>query len=71
MVRKNIDFNTQERNRANNDLEKDFYKLLKNAFYGKTMKNVRKRICIDIIKKDNEKINKQQSKLSFNGIHKS
>ena len=30
-----ISFNTRRRNRANNDFEKDFYKLLNNAFYGK------------------------------------
>ena len=36
-----ISFNTQKRNQAVNDFEKDFYKLLKNAFYGKTLENVR------------------------------
>ena len=43
-----------------------------NSFYGKTMENIRKRCKIELIKKDdNEKIVKQQSKLTFNGIHKS
>ena len=52
--------------------EKDFYKLLSNAFYGKTMENVRNRYKIQIIKKDDaDKIIKKQSKLKFNGIHKS
>ena len=67
-----INFNTQKRIQAVNDFEKDFYKLLNNAFYGKTMENVRNRLKIKFVKKDDysEKI-KQQSKLTFNGIHKS
>ena len=69
---KYINFNTQKRNKAKNDFEKDFYKLLNNAFYGKTMENVRNRLKIKFIKKDDHKeILKQQSKLTFNGIHKS
>ena len=67
-----INFNTQKKNQAVNDFEKDFYKLLNNAFYGQTMDNVSKRCTIDFIKKDEiDKIIKQQSQLTFNGIHKS
>ena len=51
-LEKDINFNTQKRNKAKNDFEKDFYKLLKNAFYGKTMENVRNRLKIKFIKKD-------------------
>ena len=70
-LEKYISFNTQKRNKAKNDFEKDFYKLLNNAFYGKTMENVRNRLKIKFIKKDDHKeIIKQQSKLIFNGIHK-
>ena len=72
LLEKYISFNTQKRNKAKNDFEKDFYKLLNNAFYGKTMENVRNRLKIKFIKKDDHKqIIKQQSKLTFNGIHKS
>ena len=46
---KSITFNTQKRNQAVNDFEKDSYKLLNNAFHGKTMKNVRNRCTIDFI----------------------
>ena len=71
-LEKYISFNTQKRNKAKNDFEKDFYKLLNNTFYGKTMENVRNRLKIKYIKKDDHKeILKQQSKLTFNGIHKS
>ena len=69
---KYINFNTQKRNKAKNDFEKDFYKLLNNAFYGKTMENVRNRLKIKFIKKDDyREILRQQSKLTFSGIHKS
>ena len=71
-LEKYINFNTQKRNQAVNDFEKDLYKLLNNAFYGNTMENVRNRLKIKFIKKDEyRKIIKQQSKLTFNGIHKS
>ena len=71
-LEKYITFNTQKRNQAVNDFEKDFYKLLNNAFYGKTMENVRNRLKIKFVKKnDYREIIKQQSKLTFNGIHKS
>ena len=67
-----ISFITQKRNKANNDFEKDFYKVLSNAFYGKTMENVRNGLKIKPTKKDDYKeIIKQQSKLTFNAIHKS
>ena len=71
-LEKYINFNTQKRNQAVNDFEKDFYKLLNNAFYGKTMENVRNRLKIKFLKKDDcREIKKQQSNLTFNGIHKS
>ena len=71
-LKKYINFNTQKRNKSKNNFEKDFYKLLNNAFYGKTLESVRNRLKIKFIKKDNYgEIIKQQSKLTFNGIHKS
>ena len=71
-IEKYISYNTEKRNKAKNDFEKDFYKLLNHAFYGKTMENVRNRLKIKFIKKDDyRKIIEYQSKLTFNGIHKS
>ena len=70
-LEKYINFNTQKRNKAKNDFEKDFNKLLNNAFYGKAMENVRNRLGIKFFRKEEYKeIIKHQSKLTFNGIHK-
>ena len=41
-----IDFNTQKRNEAINEADKNHFKLLNNATYDKTKENVRKRIKI-------------------------
>ena len=67
-----ISFNTQKRNKAKNDFEKDFFRLLVNAAFGKFLENVRNRLDLELIKKDNiKKIINQQSKLTFNGIQRS
>ena len=45
---------TQKRKNATNDFEKDFFKLMINSVYGKTMENLRKRINVRLVsnKKD-------------------
>ena len=44
-----IDFNTQKRTAAESSFEKDFFKLMNNSVFGKTIKNLRKRVNISLI----------------------
>ena len=44
-----IDFNTRKRQAAVNSFEKDLFKLMNNAVYGKSLENVRKHIDLSLI----------------------
>ena len=68
-LEKYINHNTQKRTKAKTNFEKDLYKLMNNAFFGKTMENVRERTNLEFIPHTNiDQIIKRQSKLSFKGI---
>ena len=52
-MKKYIDFNNEKRMSAVNSFEVDFFKLMINSIYGKTMENLRKRINVRLA--NNEK----------------
>ena len=53
-MEKYIRFNTIKRREAANDFEKNFFKLLNNSVFGKTMENLRNRRKVDLVTNDSK-----------------
>ncbi|XP_023243066.1 uncharacterized protein LOC111641174 [Centruroides sculpturatus] len=64
LLKKYIDLNTEMRTKATNDFKKDFFKLMNNSVFGKTMENIRNRVDIRL-SCDPQKVKKLIAKPNF------
>ena len=63
-----IDMNTKLRTKAKNNFEKDFFKLMNNSVFGKTMENIRNTVDVKLVN-DRVKARKLVAKPNFNHIN--
>jgi hypothetical protein len=60
-----IQKNTIERAKAKNEFEKDFYKLMNNSVYGKTLENVRCRINFKLVSSEAKALGIRNKKIKY------
>ena len=59
--------NTELRKESKNALEKCFFKLMNNNFFGKTIENIRKRVNVKLVN-DKEEVFKLAAKPNFDSV---
>ena len=59
-----IDFNTEKQKHAKNSFEQDFFKLMNNIIFSKTMENLCKRVDVRLVT-DEEKLDKLTTKPTY------
>ena len=64
-LKRYIDLNTELRTAATSEFEKDFFKLMNNSVFGKTMENIRNRVDIKLLN-DKKREEKLSAKPNFN-----
>ena len=59
-----IDFNNEKRKHAKNSFEKDFFTLMNNSVFGKTMENLCERVAVRLVANE-KKLDKLTSKPTY------